>query len=103
MGEDCGYICYTFLLFLLCGGGEYLWGIALLLPIQSVACRGLTVKEWNHGVGSGVGVALVIGQYFGLGCFSAARWPGQHCHCPRTSPPRGLLCFHSLSSLQFSL
>ena len=97
--EGCGYICYTFLLLLHCGGREFLHGVALPLPIQGMVCRGLTVKEWNHGVGGGVGVAPVICQYFGLGCFSTARCPRQYGHCPRKP---GGLCFHSLSSLRFS-
>ena len=40
---------------------------------SGVACRGLTVQEWNPRVDDGVGVAPVIGQYFGLGCFGTAR------------------------------
>ena len=70
--EGCGYICHIFLLFLHCGGGEFPCGVAPPLPIQGVACRGSAVKEWNHGVSGGVGVALVIGQYFELGCFGIA-------------------------------
>ena len=60
--EGCEYICSIFLLFLHCSGGEFSRGVALPLPIPGVACRGLAVKEWSHGVGGGVGVALVIGQ-----------------------------------------
>ena len=75
---------YTFLLFLHCSGGGFPCGVALLQLIQGVDCRGLAVKEWNHGVGGGVGVVPMIGQYFGLGCFSIARWPGQQCHCLRS-------------------
>ena len=56
-----------------CGGGGFPRGIVLPLPIRGVACRGLAVQEWNSGVGGGVGVALVIGQYFGLGCSGTAR------------------------------
>ena len=78
--EGCEYICYIFLLFLPCGGGGFPCDVALPLPIRGVACRGLVVKEWNHGVVGGVGVAVVIDQYFGLGCFGTARWPRQHCH-----------------------
>ena len=100
MGEGRGSICYSFLLFLHCGGGGFPSSVVLPIPIQDVACRGLAGKEWNHGVGCGVEVAPVIGQYFVLGCFSTVRWPGQHCHCPRNP---GGLCFHSLSSLRFSL
>ena len=96
--EGCEYICYIFLLFLNCSGGEFPHGVALQLPISGVACRGLAVKEWSHGVGGGVGVAPVIDQYFRLG--GTARSPGQHCHCPRKL---GGLCLLSLSSLWFSL
>ena len=100
MMEGCGYICYTFLQFLHCSGGGFPCGIVLPLPIQGGACRGLAVQEWNLEVTGGVGVLLVIGQYFGLGCYGTARWPGQHCPCPRNP---GGQCSHSLSSLQFSL
>ena len=44
--------------------------IEQVLPIRGVACRGLAMRGWNHRVGRDVGVALVIGQYFGLGCFA---------------------------------
>ena len=71
--EGCRYICYTFLLFLHCGGEGFARGVVPPLPIWGMACRGLAVKEWNQRVGGGVVVALVIGQYFGLGCFGAAR------------------------------
>ena len=96
-GEGCGYICYTIQLFLHCGDGGFPHSVVLPLPIQCVACRGLAVQEWNLRVGSGIGVTPVIGQYFGLGCFSTARWPEQHCHCPRNP---GGLCSPSLSSLR---
>ena len=39
-------------------------------PFRVRLCRGLVMRGWNHGVGSEVGVAPVIGQYLGLGCFS---------------------------------
>ena len=58
-----------------------------------VACRGLAVKEWNHGVDGGVGVVRLIGQYFGLGYFDTARWPRKHCHCPRNPVGRPVFPF----------
>ena len=99
MGVGCGCVYWTFLLFCVFGGGGVHCGIEQLLPIRGVACRGLAVKGWNHGVSGEVEVAPVIGQYLGLGCFGIVEWPGQHCHCPRNLRD---LCFHSLSSLRFS-
>ena len=64
------------------GGGVHR-GVVQLLPIRGVACRGLTVKEWNHRVGGGAGVVPVIGQYLGLRCFGIVEWPERHFHCPR--------------------
>ena len=52
---------WVYLLYLSTIGGEFPRGIVLLLPIQGVAYRGMAVKEWNHGVGSGVGIAPVTG------------------------------------------
>ena len=98
MGKGCEDIYHTFLLFWHCGGGGVFCGIVPLIPIQGEACRGLIVREWNHGVGGGVGVVPVIDRYLGLGCFRTVGWLGQHCHCPRRI---GGPCFHSLSSLQF--
>ena len=59
MGEGCGYICYTYLLFLHGGGGGFAHDVGPLLPIWAVACRRLAVKEWSHGVGSGVVVPVI--------------------------------------------
>ena len=75
-GRDCGCVYCTFLLFCCFGGGGVHRGIEQLLPIQGVACRGLAVKGWNHGVGGEVEVVPVIGQYLGLGCFGIVEWPG---------------------------
>ena len=99
IGGDCGCVYCTFLLFCSFSGGGVHHGVEQLLPIRSVACRGLAVKEQNHGVGGEVRVAPVIGQYLRLGCFGIVEWPGQHCRCPRNL---GGLCFHSLSSSRFS-
>ena len=98
-GLGCGCVYCTVLLFCHFGGGGVHHGIEQLLPIQGVACRGLAVKVWNHRVGSEVEIALVIGPCLGFGCFGIVEWPGQHCCCPRNLWD---LCFHSLSSLQFS-
>ena len=67
------YICYTFLLFLHCGDGGFPHGVVPPLPILGVVCRGLAVQERNPRVSGGVGVVVVIGQYFVLGCFGTAR------------------------------
>ena len=90
-------ISYTFLPFWHCSVKGFAHGAVPLLSIQVMACRGLFVKGWNHRVGGGVGVVLVIGQYLGLKAFSTAGWPRQHRHCPRNL---GILYFHSVSSLQ---
>ena len=65
MGKGVEYIFYTFLLFWNYGGEGFLHGIVLPISIQGVACRRLAVKEWNHGVGGGVGVMPVswIGMF----------------------------------------
>ena len=44
-------------------GGGFHRSVVPPLSIQDVACRGLSVKQWNHGVGSEVGLLPVIGQY----------------------------------------
>ena len=49
------------------------WRSLSLCCTAAIHCRGLTVKEWNHGVGGQVGVTLVIGQYLGLGPFQYCR------------------------------
>ena len=98
MGKGCEYIYCTFLLFWHCGGGGVLRGVIPPLPTQGVACRGLVVRGWNHGVGGEVGVVPVIGQYLGLGCFGTVIWPERHCYCLRSL---GGPCFRSLSSLRF--
>ena len=82
-GGDCGCVYFTFLLFCCFGVRGVHRGVEQLLPIRGVACSRLAVKGWNHGVGGEVRVALVIGQYLGLGCFGIVEWPGQHCRCPR--------------------
>ena len=99
MGEVVCVYC-TFLLFCCFSGGGVHCDVEQLLPIRGVACRGLAVKGWNHGVSGEVRVAPGISQYLGLGCFGIVEWPGQHCRCPRNL---GGLCFHSLSSSRFSL
>ena len=100
-GEGCGYICYNLLLFLHCGwdGGGF---SCMLCHCYSFKVWLLEDWLWRNGitVDSGIGVVPVIEKYLGLGCFGTARWPRQHCQFPRN--PAGM-CFHSLSSLQFSL
>ena len=75
MGEGCGCMYCTFLLFCCFNSGGVHRSVEQLLPIQGVACRGLAEKGWNHGVGGEVKVVPVIGQYLGLGCFSIVEWP----------------------------
>ena len=50
MGKGSGHICYTFLPLWHCSGEGFHCSVVSLLSIRGLACRGLLVKEWNHGV-----------------------------------------------------
>ena len=101
MGRVCWYVYCTFLLFWCFGGGGVHGSVVQLLPIQGVACRGLAIKGWNHGVSGEVGVASVIGLYIWFGLF-------RYCTMAQATlslskEPWVGLCFHSLSSSRFLL